>query len=101
MDPITGAPRESASSQAITALVLGILGVISGCAFLGPFAWYLGNQELRAIREGRSPRAGEPLALVGKIMGIIATVLIVVGLVVIFFFGGLAFLAAFFEASSK
>ena len=100
MDPITGAPRESASSQAITALVLGILGVLA-CQLLGPFAWYLGNQELRAIREGRSPRAGEALAMVGKVMGIIATVLIVIGLVVIFFFGGLAFLAAFFEASKK
>ena len=98
MDPITGAPRDSASSQAITALVLGILGVLA-CQLLGPFAWYLGNQELRAIREGRSSRAGEPLAMAGKVMGIIATVLIIVVLVVIFFFGGLAFLAAFFEGS--
>lgn len=97
MDPITGAPRESASSQAITALVLGILGVLA-CQLLGPFAWYLGNQELQAIREGRSPRAGEALALVGKIMGIIATVLMAAGLValVVFvvFFGGLAFFGA-------
>ena len=98
MDPITGAPRESASSQAVTALVLGILGVLA-CQLLGPIAWYLGNQELRAIREGRSPRAGEPLAMVGKIMGIIATVLIVVGLVFVFFFGGLAILGAFVEGS--
>ncbi len=98
MDPITGAPQESASSQAITALVLGILGLLA-CQLLGPFAWYLGNQELRAIREGRSPRAGEALAMAGKVMGIIGTVLMVVVLVVIFFFGGLAFLMAVFEGS--
>ena len=95
--PGIGAPQESASSQAITALILGILGLIM-CQLLGPFAWYLGGQELRAIRERRAPAAGESLASIGRILGIIATVLMIIGLVVVFFFGGLAFLAAFFQS---
>ncbi len=47
---------EKASSQAITALVLGIVAFLC-CQLAGPVAWYLGNQELRSINEGRSPRA--------------------------------------------
>ena len=80
---------QSASTQAITALVLGILGVIC-CNILGPIAWYMGNQELQAIREGRSPIAGEGLAKAGQILGIIGTVLIVLGLLWFFLWGGLA-----------
>jgi hypothetical protein len=91
-------PAESASSQAITALILGILGFIT-CQILGPFAWYLGNQELQAIREGRSPRAGESLATVGKVLGIVATVLLLIIPVVIFALGGMAFLAALFGSA--
>lgn len=83
--------QQSASTQAITALVLGILGVIC-CNLLAPVAWYVGNQELKAIREGRSPMAGEILAKIGMILGIIGTVLMVLGLFWLFFAGGMAIL---------
>jgi hypothetical protein len=83
--------QQSASTQAITALVLGILGVIC-CNILGPVAWYVGNQELKAVREGRSPMAGEILAKIGMILGIIGTVLMVLGLLWLFFMGGMAIL---------
>jgi uncharacterized membrane protein YjgN (DUF898 family) len=82
---------QSSSNQAITALVLGILGIIC-CGLLAPIAWYLGNQELMAIREGRSPAAGEGLAKAAKILGIIGTVLLVLSLLWIFFAGGMAVL---------
>ena len=82
---------QSASTQAITALVLGILGIFC-CGLLAPVAWYLGNQELNAIREGRSPIAGEGLAKAGQIMGIIGTILLVLSLLWIFFAGGMAVL---------
>jgi hypothetical protein len=81
----------SASGQAITALVLGILGVIC-CGLLAPVAWYLGQAELAAIREGRSPVAGQGLAMAAKILGIIGTIFLVLGLVWIFFWGGMAVL---------
>jgi Domain of unknown function (DUF4190) len=81
----------TASSQAITALVLGILGVIC-CHPLAPVAWYLGHQEGRAIRAGQAPAAGEGFALAGKILGIIGTVLLAIGLLWIFAFGGMVVL---------
>lgn len=82
---------QSSSNQAITALVLGILGIIC-CGFLAPVAWYLGNQELKAISEGRSPAAGEGLAKAAKILGIIGTILLVFSILWIFFAGGMAVL---------
>lgn len=82
---------QSASTQAITALVLGILGIFC-CGLLAPVAWYLGNQEVKAIREGRSPVAGEGLAKAGMIMGIIGSILLVLSILWIFFMGGMAVL---------
>lgn len=87
-----GVTPQSASSQAITALVVGILGVIC-CGLLAPIAWYLGSQEQKAIREGRSPAAGQGLAQAAVILGIIGTVLLVFGLLWIFFWGGMAILS--------
>ena len=82
---------QSSSTQAIVALVLGILGIIC-CGLLAPIAWYLGSQEVRAIQEGRSPVAGEGLAKAAKILGIIGTVLLVLSILWIFFAGGMAIL---------
>jgi Domain of unknown function (DUF4190) len=81
--------QQSASTQAITSLVLGILGVVC-CGFLAPVAWFIGNQELKAIREGRSPVAGEGLAKAGSILGIIGSVLLILTICWIFFAGGMA-----------
>jgi cellobiose-specific phosphotransferase system component IIC len=88
---------DKASSQAVTALILGILGILC-CQLLAPIAWYLGNQELRSIKEGRSAAAGQGFASAGKIMGIIGTVLFVLSLIWIFGFGGLAIIEAMREA---
>jgi len=91
--PPTAAQPQSASSQAITALVLGILGIVC-CQICAPIAWYMANNERKAIREGRAPAAGEGIALVGYILGIIGTILLALWLVWIFFFGGMAILTA-------
>lgn len=85
------APPKS-SSQATTALVLGILGVVC-CGLLAPIAWYMGNQEMKAIREGRSPAAGEGITKAAVILGIIGTVLLALSLCWIFFAGGMAVLS--------
>jgi hypothetical protein len=87
-----GVTPQSASSQAITALVLSILGVTC-CHILAPIAWYLGRQEQKAIQEGRSPKAGEALAQIAFILGILGTIVLVLGLLWIFFWGGLAVLS--------
>jgi len=91
---------QSASNQAITALVLGILSAIC-CNLLGPVAWYLGVQERKAIREGRSPLAGDSLALIGMILGIIGTIFLVIGLFWIFALGGMAVLQGLMAASQQ
>lgn len=91
------------STQAITALVIGILGIVSCCVLLSPIAWYIGNQEIKAIREGYSPAQGEPLANVGRILGIVGTALGLLALVFfvlwITFLGGLAVLAGLRNSS--
>jgi uncharacterized membrane protein YjgN (DUF898 family) len=80
---------QSSSTQAIVSLVLGILGVVC-CGLLAPIAWFLGTQEIKAIREGRSPAAGEGLAKAGMILGIIGSIILVLSICWIFFMGGMA-----------
>ncbi len=101
--PTTGEPiqptTQPASSQAVTALVLGVLSVAC-CHILGPFAWYLGHQERKAIREGRSAAAGETLAIVGMVLGIAGTLILAFVLLWILFFGGMAVLGGLMSAAS-
>lgn len=85
----TGYPE---SSQAVLALVLGILGLIL-CQVLAPAAWIVGNSELRGIDEGRRPPDNRGLANAGRILGIIGTALLALGmllLVVFLVIGGIA-----------
>jgi hypothetical protein len=88
---------QSASTQAITSLVLGILSLVC-CPLLAPIAWYIGNQELKAVREGRSPAAGEGIAKAGLILGIIGTLWMVLLALWIFFWGGMAILSAWTQS---
>jgi mannose/fructose/N-acetylgalactosamine-specific phosphotransferase system component IIC len=93
--PPTSPASATASSRAVTALVLGVLGIVC-CAFCAPFAWYIGNQEVLAIRAGAAPAAGEGWATAGKILGIIGSVLLLLSLIAaavwIFAFGGMMIL---------
>jgi hypothetical protein len=69
-------------SQATTALVLGILGLVL-CQVLGPFAWSMGNKELQAIDAGRRNPENRGTANAGRILGIVATVFLAIGVVLI------------------
>jgi uncharacterized membrane protein YjgN (DUF898 family) len=71
-------------SKATTVLVLGILGIVI-CGVLAPFAWSMGNDELRAIDAGRRDPANRGTANAGRILGIVGTVLLIIGVVVSFF----------------
>jgi uncharacterized membrane protein YjgN (DUF898 family) len=79
-------PSDSSSypeqSQATTILVLGILGIVI-CGILAPFAWSMGTKELAAIDAGRRPPENRGTANAGKILGIIGTVLLAIGVIVI------------------
>lgn len=71
-----GPPRHP---QATTAMVLGILGLVL-CGFLAPFAWYTGAKAVSEIDASPWPYAGRSEANAGKIMGIVGTVLVGLGL---------------------
>jgi hypothetical protein len=72
-------------SQATTILVLGILSLVL-CQFLGPFAWVMGNKELAGIDAGRRAPQGRGTAQAGRILGIISTVLMIIGIAFLLFF---------------
>ena len=75
------AKKKRYGSPSTRVLVLGILGLIV-CQLFSPVAWYVGHQELKAIRSGRSPSSDEGIAKVGMVLGIVGTILLIVGLVV-------------------
>lgn len=86
--PTSDAPPQASSSRATTALVLGIVGIVC-CQLCGPFAWWMGKQEIDAIRAGSVPASNEGMAKAGMILGIVGTILL--GLTCIWmFFGGMA-----------
>lgn len=62
-------------------LVLGILGVLL-CQILGIIAWVMGKNDLRAMDAGQMDPEGRGLTQAGKILGIVATILLCVGLVI-------------------
>jgi hypothetical protein len=63
-------------------LVLGILSLVLNCAcaglILGPIAWIMGTSDLQEMRAGRMDPEGEALTNVGRICGMIGTLLQVV-----------------------
>ena len=88
----TDPSRYPEASQATTILVLGIIGLIL-CQVLSPFAWVMGNREIEAIDAGRRPIENRSTANAGRILGIIGTVLLGIGiifLIVFFLFIGIA-----------
>jgi hypothetical protein len=76
-DPMTDHYYQE-DSQATTILVLGILGLVL-CQVLGPFAWVMGNKELAGIDAGRRAPENRGTAQAGRILGIISTVLMIIG----------------------
>jgi predicted Zn finger-like uncharacterized protein len=70
-------------------MILGILALvpIHGMALtliLGPIAWILGNNDLKEMKAGRMDPEGESQTNTGRICGMIATILGLVGLLIFF-----------------
>jgi hypothetical protein len=88
--PQAGAYPEE--SQATTILVLGILSLICSCLPLGVAAWVMGNRELQAIDSGRRNPDNRGTANAGRVIGIVATVLGLIGFIILiaFLFLGLS-----------
>ena len=49
------------------------------CAPLGIFAWVMGGNDLAEMRRGQMDRSGEGLTQAGRILGIVSTVLMILG----------------------
>lgn len=86
----------SDNKRALWSLILGIVGIIC-CGLAAPFAWYMGQAEVKAIDAGQAARENRGMALAGMILGIVGTVLLVLGLIWFLFFGGMAVIGSFAE----
>jgi hypothetical protein len=81
--------------RATTALVLGILGLVC-CSILAPFAWSIGKKAVNEIDASGGRYGGRGQAQAGYILGIIGTVLLILGvlfMVLAALTGGLSFQA--------
>jgi TRAP-type C4-dicarboxylate transport system permease small subunit len=74
--------------QAITVLVLGILSLVL-CGLIGPFAWSMGSRVVREIEASGGRWGGDSEATIGRILGIVATALLVISVLFLFVFVGL------------
>lgn len=84
-----GAPAPANHPSATTALVLSLIG-LAGIAFCGgitlvlsPFAWRSGAKAVREIDANPGMYGGRDQANAGRIMGIIGTVLLALGVVLL------------------
>jgi hypothetical protein len=84
-------PAYPEASQAVLALVMGIIGLFVFWP-VAPVAWVIGRKEVRAVDAGRRDPANRGVALAGQVMGIIGTVLLVLG--VAFFLVAIVLLVA-------
>jgi len=83
------------SSNATLILVLGILSLVC-CGLLGPVAWIMGNNALRDIDAGIGNPNDRGLVVAGRILGIIATVLLILAVLIY----GMIFLFAILGGAS-
>jgi hypothetical protein len=99
--PPVGAPTQHVHhsvqmpDRGVIILVLGILSLVT-CAVLGIPAWLMANEDLRKMRAGTMSRQNQGIVQAGRICGMIATILLIVGLavfLVVLLVGGLASLA--------
>jgi uncharacterized membrane protein YjgN (DUF898 family) len=67
--------------QATTVLILGILSLVV-CSLAGPFAWTMGNRVLREIDASGGQLGGRSQTNAGRICGMVATILMGVGLLI-------------------
>jgi hypothetical protein len=65
--------------KATTSLILGILGIVV-CGIIAPFAWQSGRRTLAEIDASQGQLGGRGAAQAGYVLGIIGTVLLGLGL---------------------
>ena len=92
-----GPSQAVAPHRGVLILVLGIVGIVC-CFICGIVAWVMGNNDLREMAAGRMDHEGQGLTQAGKICGMISVIIQVIGLVIyliaMLFFGGMAAFSA-------
>lgn len=93
-------PQQPKHPQATTSMVLGIVGLVGTfiCflpALLAPFAWWLGGKAVKEIDAAPQQYTGRSEASAGRILGIIGTVLLGLGILFFAFFVVLGIAGAF------
>lgn len=66
--------------RGVLILVFGVLSLIM-CPLLGIAAWIMGNGDLKAIAAGTMDPAGKEMTNIGRILGIISSVLLILTIV--------------------
>lgn len=74
-----------------TILILGILGLVC-CSPLGIVAFVMGNTALKEIDANPGMYSNRQIVFIGKILGIVAMVLLVLSVIWFLFLGGMTFL---------
>lgn len=82
--PFGQGPSENAPN-AVLSLVLGIVGILL-CTIAAPFAWVLGKRAEEAVAANPGRYSGKDMATAGKVLGIIGTGLLALGIVVAIIF---------------
>lgn len=76
-----GMPMAQAHPQGTMILVFGILSLV-GISILGPIAWYMGNKALKEIDANPAAYSDRGNVNVGKILGMIGTILMGLGILI-------------------
>lgn len=96
--PPMGGPGAVDHPKGMTILILGILSLVC-CSPLGIAAWLMGNTALKEIDAQPGRYGNRQIVQIGRILGIIGTVLLLLGIVWLLFLGGLAAVSGGFESS--
>lgn len=67
-------------SNAVTALVVSLIGLLVCSGLLCPIGWYIGGEEVKAIDAGRRDPSNRGMAQAGRIIGIVGSVLLALGI---------------------
>lgn len=81
------------NTKSIISLVLGVLSLVCCGFFSGIPAIFVARSELKAVNEGRSHESNRTLSKIGLILGIIGTVLSLLGFLIyaVIFLGAFIF----------
>ncbi|HYN29015.1 MAG TPA: DUF4190 domain-containing protein [Dermatophilaceae bacterium] len=95
--PMGGGPVDH--PKGMTILILGVLSLVC-CSPLGIAAFVMGNKALQEIDAQPGRYGNRQLVQIGRILGIIGTVLLVLSIIWVVFLGGLAVISGDSATSS-